>query len=38
VEAAGGHVVAVPGVATNLKITDPSDLLVAAALIGSPVQ
>lgn len=34
VEAAGGRVVLVPGPTRNLKITDPEDLLVAAALMG----
>ena len=33
VEAAGGRVVVVPGDRRNLKITDPDDLAVAAALI-----
>jgi len=33
VEAAGGTVVLVPGPAHNLKITDPADLLIAAALL-----
>lgn len=33
VEAAGGHVVVVPGDARNLKVTTPDDLVVAAALL-----
>jgi 2-C-methyl-D-erythritol 4-phosphate cytidylyltransferase len=33
VEAAGGSVVLVPGHPTNLKITHPTDLLVAEALL-----
>ena len=33
VEAAGGRVVVVPGEATNLKVTNPADIAVAAALL-----
>ena len=32
-EAAGGRVVVVPGEATNLKVTNPADMAVAAALL-----
>ena len=35
VEAAGGRVVLVPSPTRNLKITDPDDLVVAAALMGA---
>ncbi|HYF46850.1 MAG TPA: IspD/TarI family cytidylyltransferase [Acidimicrobiales bacterium] len=35
VEAAGGTVVVVPGEPANRKITDPDDLVVAAALLGA---
>jgi 2-C-methyl-D-erythritol 4-phosphate cytidylyltransferase len=35
VEAIGGKVVLVPGESTNLKITEPHDLLVAEALLGA---
>lgn len=34
VEGAGGRVVVVPGEATNLKVTNPGDVAVAAALVG----
>jgi 2-C-methyl-D-erythritol 4-phosphate cytidylyltransferase len=34
VERAGGSVVLVDGSSTNLKVTDPQDLVVAAALLG----
>lgn len=34
VESAGGRIVTVPGERTNLKITEPSDLVVAAVLLG----
>ena len=36
VEAAGGRVVLVDGERTNLKITEPEDLAIAAALLGRP--
>jgi 2-C-methyl-D-erythritol 4-phosphate cytidylyltransferase len=36
VEASGGHVVVVPGDPRNLKITDPDDLVIAAALLDAP--
>ena len=36
IQAAGGSVVVVPGEPANRKITDPDDLLVAAALLGVP--
>ncbi|MBV9661882.1 MAG: 2-C-methyl-D-erythritol 4-phosphate cytidylyltransferase [Acidimicrobiales bacterium] len=35
IEAAGGQVVLVPGPPDNLKVTSPTDLLVAEALIGA---
>jgi 2-C-methyl-D-erythritol 4-phosphate cytidylyltransferase len=35
VEAAGGMIVVVPGSAANIKITHPSDLVVAAALLAA---
>ena len=35
IQAAGGSVVVVPGEPANRKITDPDDLLVAAALLGA---
>jgi len=35
IEAAGGRVVVVAGAATNLKVTHPSDLAIAEALVGS---
>lgn len=34
IEAIGGKVIAVPGEKSNLKITTPEDLMIAAALIG----
>ena len=37
IEAAGGRVVTVPGAAVNLKITERSDLIVADALLRTPV-
>jgi 2-C-methyl-D-erythritol 4-phosphate cytidylyltransferase len=37
IEARGGRVVTVPGAAANLKITEPSDLVMAAALLRAPV-
>lgn len=38
VEAAGGRVVLVPGDPTNLKITGPSDLVAAAALLEARIH
>jgi 2-C-methyl-D-erythritol 4-phosphate cytidylyltransferase len=38
VEQAGGRVVVVPGERHNLKVTDPDDLRIAAALAGDTVS